>query len=60
MAIEEAFGIEIPDVDPDAFDGPRDMLDWLAVHLLGKCISKQAALLLENLAQVPLARAYPE
>jgi hypothetical protein len=50
MAIEEGPGIEIPDLEVAAFGGPRDVVDWLEPHLIGKCIDQQTALLPENLA----------
>jgi hypothetical protein len=51
MAIEESFGIEIPDVDAPTFGGPRDIVDWLALRLMGERIGQGAALFLENLAR---------
>jgi len=51
LAIEESFGVEIPDLDAEAFGSPRDIVEWLALRLTGKPIPPQAALLLENLSR---------
>jgi|HubBroStandDraft_2_1064218.scaffolds.fasta_scaffold124442_2 hypothetical protein len=51
MAIEESFEIEIPDQDAEAISGPREIVNWLTVHLAGKAMSDGAVLQLENLAR---------
>jgi hypothetical protein len=51
MLIEEVFEIEIPDGDAEAFGSPREMVDWLELHLSNQRPSKGAAALLERLAK---------
>ncbi len=51
MAIEESFAVEIPDHDAEAIRGPREIVNWLIVHLAGKAMSDGAALQLENLSR---------
>jgi Phosphopantetheine attachment site len=51
MAIEESFEVEIPDHDAEAISGPREIVNWLAVHLAGRAMSDGAVLQLENLAR---------
>jgi len=51
MAIEESFEVEIPDHDAEAISGPREIVNWLTVHLAGKAMSDGAVLQLENLAR---------
>jgi len=51
MLIEEVFGTEIPDGDADNFGSPREMVDWLELHLSNQRPSKAAAALLRKLAK---------
>ena len=51
MAIEESFEVEIPDHDAEAISGPREIVNWLTVHLAGKAMSDGAVLQLENLSR---------
>jgi len=51
LAIEESFGVEIPDLDAAAFSSPRDIVEWLALRLAGKPVAGPAAPLLENLSR---------
>ena len=51
MAIEESFEVEIPDHDAEAISGPREIVNWLTVHLAGKAMSDGTVLQLENLAR---------
>ncbi len=51
IAIERSFGIDIPDVDADRFGGPREIVDWLELHLGGKRVDQRAAALLAELAK---------
>ena len=51
MLIEEVFGTEIPDGDAETFGSPRDMVDWLELHLSNQRPSKGAAALLKRLAK---------
>jgi len=51
MAIEESFGIAIPDVNADRLGGPGEIVDWLEMHLSRRRIDQQAAALLTQLAQ---------
>jgi hypothetical protein len=49
MLIEEVFGTEIPDGDAETFGSPREMVDWLELHLSNQRPSKGAAALLKRL-----------
>jgi hypothetical protein len=51
MLVEEVFGTEIPDNDAENFGSPRDMVDWLELHLSNQRPNKQAAALLRKLAK---------
>ena len=51
MLIEEVFGTEIPDGDAETFGSPRDMVDWLELHLSNQRPNKEAAALLRKLAK---------
>ena len=51
MLIEEVFGTEIPDDDAETFGSPREMVDWLELHLSNQRPNKQAAALLRKLAK---------
>ncbi len=50
MAIEEAFGVELPVNESEDFSSPQQMVDWLALHLSHQRPSKDAAGLLRKLA----------
>jgi hypothetical protein len=48
MLIEEVFGTEIPDGDAEAFGSPREMMDFLELHLFkptaqqrGRCSAQE-------------------
>jgi hypothetical protein len=51
MLIEEVFGTEIPDKDAENFGSPREMVDWLELHLSNQRPNKGAAALLRKLAK---------
>ena len=51
MLIEEIFETEVPDGDAETLSGPREMVDWLELHLSSQRPSKGAAALLETLAK---------
>jgi len=51
MLIEEVFGTEIPDGDAETFGSPRDMVNWLELHLSNQRPSKGATALLKRLAK---------
>jgi hypothetical protein len=48
---EEVFGTEIPDGDSENFGSPREMVDWLELHLSNQRPSKEAAALLRKLVK---------
>jgi hypothetical protein len=51
MLIEELFGTEIPDSDAKNFGGPREMVDWVELHLSNRRPNQGAAALLRKLAK---------
>lgn len=51
MLIEEVFGSEIPDSDAENFGSPREMVDWLELHLSNQRPNKEAAAMLRRLAK---------
>jgi hypothetical protein len=51
MTIEEIFGIDIPANDAEGFGSPREIVDWLSLHLSNKRPNKRAIALLRGLAQ---------
>ena len=51
MLIEELLGTEIPDSDAENFGSPREMVDWLELHLSNQRPTKDAAALLRKLAK---------
>jgi hypothetical protein len=51
MIIEEVLGAEIPDNDGENFGSPREMVDWLELHLSNQRPTKEAAALLRKLAK---------
>jgi len=51
MALEEVLGIEVPSNDAEQFGTPREMVDWLELHLSNQRPSKGAAALLRKLAK---------
>jgi phosphopantetheine binding protein len=50
MLIEEVFGTEIPDNDAENFGSPREMVDWLELHLSNQRPNKGVAAFLRKLA----------
>jgi hypothetical protein len=50
MLIEEVLGTEIPDDVGENFGSPREMVDWLELHLSNQRPNKDAAALLRKLA----------
>ena len=51
MALEEALGMDIPDVPPANFDSSREFVDWLELRLSNQRPNERAAGLLEYLAK---------
>jgi hypothetical protein len=51
MLIEEVLGTDIPDSDAENFGSPREIVDWLELHLSNQRPNKQAAALLRKLAR---------
>jgi phosphopantetheine binding protein len=51
MLIEEVLGTEIPYNDAETFGSPREMADWLELHLSNQRPNKEAAALLRKLAK---------
>ncbi|SRR6266853_1529370 len=51
VLIEELLGTEIPDNDAENFGRPREMVDWLELHLSNQRPNKEAAALLRKLAK---------
>jgi hypothetical protein len=51
MFFEEVLGTEIPNNDAQNFGSPREMLDWLELHLSNQRPNKEAAALLRKLAK---------
>ena len=51
MVIEEVLGTEIPDSDANNFGSPREMVDWLEVHLSNQRPNKEACARLRKLAK---------
>jgi hypothetical protein len=51
MLIEEILGTEIPYNDAENFGSPREMVDWLELHLSNQRPTKEAAALLRKLAK---------
>ena len=51
MAIEEAFEVELPDVDEEAFSRPDELVDWLEAHLANQRPNKAACALLKKLSE---------
>jgi len=51
MLIEELFGTEIPTDDAEGFGSPREIVDWLELHLSNRRPNKNAAALLQKLAK---------
>jgi len=56
MVIEEVFGADIPAIDAERFDRPREIVDWLELHLPYRRPSKQAAAMLKGLEETQSAR----
>jgi len=51
VLIEEITGTEIPDGDAENFSSPREMVDWLELHLSNQRPNKESAALLRKLAK---------
>jgi len=51
MLIEEILGTETPYNDAENFGSPREMVDWLELHLSNQRPTKEAAALLRRLAK---------
>ena len=51
MLVEEVFGAEIPDNNVENFGSPREMVDWLELHLSNQRPNKAAVALLRKLAK---------
>ena len=51
MVIEEVLGTEIPDSDAKNFGSPREMVDWLELHLSNQRPNEEACALLRKLAK---------
>ena len=51
MLIEEVLGTEIPDIDGKNFGSPREMVDWLELHLSNQRLNQAAGALLRKLAK---------
>lgn len=51
MLIEEIFGTELPNDDAGNFGGPKEIVDWLDLHLSNRRPTKEAAAFLRKLAK---------
>jgi acyl carrier protein len=51
MLVEEIFGTDIPSNDAEEFGGPREMVNWLELHLQNRRPNQQAITLLRKLSQ---------
>jgi hypothetical protein len=51
MLVEEIFGTEIPNFDAEGFASPREIVDWLELHLSNQRPNKDAAAYLKQLAK---------
>ena len=51
ILIEQVFETEIPSNDAEHFGGPREIVDWLELHLSNQRPNKQATALLIQLAR---------
>ena len=51
MLVEEVFGTEIPITNAETFGTPREMVDWLELHLLNQRPDKAAVALRRKLAK---------
>jgi hypothetical protein len=51
MLIEEIFEIDVPSADAENFGSPREIVDWLELHLPNERPNKMAAALLGELAK---------
>jgi acyl carrier protein len=51
LAFEEFFGIEVPNNDSEGFASPREIVDWLELHLSNERPNKNAAAYLKKLAK---------
>ena len=51
MLIEEIFGTDIPNSDAENLESPRQIVDWLELHLSNRRPNKEAAAFLVRLAK---------
>ena len=51
MLIEEILGTDIPNGDAENFGSPKEIVDWLELHLSNRRPTKEAAAFLKKLAQ---------
>lgn len=51
MLVEEIFGTEIPNYDAETFASPREIVDWLELHLSNQRPNKTARTFLRKLAK---------
>jgi hypothetical protein len=51
MLIEEIFETDIPNGDAESFGSPREIVDWLELHLSNRRPNKEAAAFLRKLAK---------
>jgi len=51
MLVEELFGVEIPNSDFEGVSSPREIVDWLELHLSNQRPNKNASALLKKLAK---------
>lgn len=57
MVIEEVFGPDIPTIDTERFHSPREIVNWLELHLSNTRPNRQAAAMLRGVAK---KRNWPE
>jgi hypothetical protein len=51
MVIEELFGTDLPGSDAENLGSPREVVDWLEIHLSNRRPNKEADALLRKLAK---------
>ena len=51
ILIEESFGTDIPSGDAEHFGSPREIVDWLELHVSNQRPHERAAAFLRKLAQ---------
>jgi len=57
MGFEEIFGVTIPDKDAERFGSPKEIVDWLELHLRNQRPNKEAIVLLQG---VGVVQQHPE